>query len=632
MNYLLLSPFTIARVARVLGLLIGLGLGLATGSVQALTTLDRAAAVLSVDGAPARHTEIQLPFHWDAVHGGSTGSARLTFEVRATTIGVDHALLLPRVGNSFRIRFNGQLIAQRGSAGNAYDDFSKRPRLVRIPAPLVAPGNRLEIEVDAQSVRKAGLSRLLFGTATEVMPIYSSQYGWRVTGSLVVVVISLILGSVALVLWIRQRDVLYLIYASAELLWGLAVGDTLVERSFLPWPWWGVITYTAQAAAGMLICKFALIVVERNRGAPRTAINLVLLLCAPVLALALIGGWPALELLVLLPSQLVGLGVAFVVVRGGLASAELEKRVLAFGMLALGVVLARDTFVLVIRPYMNPFGSWANHYGEFAWVRFAWVIFGITLIWLIAERLGRSTRQAQDMNSTLAQRLAEQQAQLAMIFEQGVDAKRHQARLEERQRLTRDLHDGLGSQLLGALALAEDHDLSRDTLTKHLRDVLDSLKLTVDAMQDTEGDIASLLGALRYRLGPRLKAAGIHLTWAVEHLQAIEGWTLDGSRDLQMILFEAFSNLMAHAGATQASLRAWHAADTHSVCIVLADNGSGFKHDDSDVTSGGHGLANMRARAARLGATLTISSTPTGTVIELSVPLSKPPIVPTKQP
>ena len=324
MNCLRVSPSAIAHFARCLSLLIGLGLGLATGSVQALTTLDRAAAVLSVDGAPPRHTEIDLPFHWDAVHGGSTGSARFTFEVQATTIGVDHALLLPRVGNSFRIRFNGQLIAQRGSASNAYDDYSKRPHLAQIPAALVAPGNRLEIEIDAQSVRKAGLSRLLFGTATEVMPIYASQHDWRVTGSLVVVVISLILGSIALLLWIRQRDVLYLIYASAELLWGLAMGDMLIERPFLPWPWWGVITYSAQAAAGMLICKFALIVVQRNRGALRSAINLVLLLCAPMLALALIGGWPVFELLVLLPSQLIGLGVAVLVVRVGLASAELE--------------------------------------------------------------------------------------------------------------------------------------------------------------------------------------------------------------------------------------------------------------------------------------------------------------------
>ena len=630
MNCLRVSPSAIAHFARCLSLLIGLGLGLATGSVQALTTLDRAAAVLSVDGAPPRHTEIDLPFHWDAVHGGSTGSARFTFEVRATTIGVDHALLLPRVGNSFRIRFNGQLIAQRGSASNAYDDYSKRPHLAQIPAALVAPGNRLEIEIDAQSVRKAGLSRLLFGTATEVMPIYASQHDWRVTGSLVVVVISLILGSIALLLWIRQRDVLYLIYASAELLWGLAMGDMLIERPFLPWPWWGVITYSAQAAAGMLICKFALIVVQRNRGALRSAINLVLLLCAPMLALALIGGWPVFELLVLLPSQLIGLGVAVLVVRVGLASAELEERVLAFGMLALGVVLVRDIFVLVIRPYMNLFGPWANHYGEIAWTRYAWVIFGITLAWLIAERMRRLTRKAQAMNRTLAQSLAEQRAQLELVFERGVDAKRHQARIEERQRLTRDLHDGVGNQLLGALALAGDQGLSRDTLTKHLRDVLDHLKLTVDAMHDTEGDIASLLGALRYRLDPRLRAAGIDLTWAVEHLEAIEGWTIDGSRDLQMILFEAFSNLMAHAGATQASLRAWHATDTHSVCIVLADNGSGFKHD-LDVTSGGHGLANMRARAARLGAALVIKSTPAGTVIKLNVPISRPPTIPTTQ-
>jgi hypothetical protein len=68
--------------------------------------------------------------------------------------------------------------------------------------------------------------------------------------------------------------------------------------------------------------------------------------------------------------------------------------------------------------------------------------------------------------------------------------------------------------------------------------------------QDTEGDIASLLGALRYRLNPRLAAAGVQLACAVESLPEIAGWTLQKSRDLQLILFEAFSNLMTHAGAT----------------------------------------------------------------------------------
>jgi signal transduction histidine kinase len=179
--------------------------------------------------------------------------------------------------------------------------------------------------------------------------------------------------------------------------------------------------------------------------------------------------------------------------------------------------------------------------------------------------------------------------------------------LEERQLITRDMHDGLESQLLSTIRMAQDPAISKESLYIQLRETLDHLKLTVDAMQDTEGDIGALLGSIRYRLGPRLAAAGIELLWSVNSLPSISRWSLQNSRDLQMILFEAFSNMITHAAASHAQLQAKYDTLSDAIHILLQDDGCGF--DMPGVASfHGHGLVNMRSRADSLRAQFAISS------------------------
>jgi signal transduction histidine kinase len=322
--------------------------------------------------------------------------------------------------------------------------------------------------------------------------------------------------------------------------------------------------------------------------------------------LSLFGGLPELVSAWKGISALISITVAVIVVPQGLRSRVSEQRIVAVAFLVVIVALVRDTLV---------FKNLPGYYGV-VWAVYGWILFSISMAWIIAERLRKSTQAVARMNHTLAARLLEREAELAAMYKHQADAERLEAMVEERQRLTRDMHDGLGSQLLGALHLAQNPEVPKEALALQLRDALDQLKLTVDAMQDTEGDITTLLGSLRYRLGPRLKAAGVELAWDVNPLPAIPGWTLQHSRDLQMLLFEAFSNIIVHAGASRACLRA--VADSDRIRITLGDNGRGF---DAGGESAGHGLRNMRARAARLGAELDIQATAGGTQVGLSLPI-----------
>jgi signal transduction histidine kinase len=58
------------------------------------------------------------------------------------------------------------------------------------------------------------------------------------------------------------------------------------------------------------------------------------------------------------------------------------------------------------------------------------------------------------------------------------------------------------------------------------------------------------------------------------------------------------------------------------VCLLVQDNGTGF--DSAAPREGGHGLANIRARADRLGATVRFTSNPNeGTRVVITLPLHR---------
>jgi signal transduction histidine kinase len=341
-----------------------------------------------------------------------------------------------------------------------------------------------------------------------------------------------------------------------------------------------------------------------------------LLLSVPLVLLFMLGDMPWMWTVMQGSIVLLAIATATVVVARGLHDGALERRVLAIAVILTVAAAVRDFTVIKL------IGS---SYGYVSWARYAWVVFAMAMAWVIAEQMRKDGRALAQANQILAQELAAREAELQMVFERERRAEKSRGVQEERTRLMRDMHDGLGSQLLGVLQLAKSPAAPRAVLAAQLQDTLDHLKLTVDAMQEIGGDIGSLLGALRYRLAPRLQAAGIELSWEVEHLPLMVDWNIQHSRDLQMLLFEAFSNLIAHSGAKHAHLAAICANDEAAgpvVRITLGDNGTGFDLDRMAARRG-HGIANMQTRATRLGAVLRIYSSVAGSRLQLVLPLQR---------
>lgn len=214
--------------------------------------------------------------------------------------------------------------------------------------------------------------------------------------------------------------------------------------------------------------------------------------------------------------------------------------------------------------------------------------------------------------------LAERQRRRLFLQTQGL--AHTQARMLEsetaqaRTIILRDMHDGVGSHISIAIRQLESGRASQGDVLQTLRDSLDQLKLSIDAMNLPPGDINALLANIRYRLEPRFLACNIPWHWNVHLLEPVNRLDASAMRQLQFMIFEALSNVLQHAQATTLQIAA-SPLSSHGkgVLLQMIDNGLGF--DLSQIQR--RGLQSMQDRAHAIGVTLKLTSAPGRTVVEI---------------
>ena len=199
------------------------------------------------------------------------------------------------------------------------------------------------------------------------------------------------------------------------------------------------------------------------------------------------------------------------------------------------------------------------------------------------------------------------------------------AREEERRRLRRDLHDGLGPTLAG-LTLGLDIARARSAEQPELQELLGKLKAeTQRAVTDIRRivyglrppalDEFGLVGSLREEVG-RLQYEAPALTVTLDA-------PADGLADLPAaaevacyrIVTEALTNVTRHAHATRCSVRI---RLKHDLDVEVRDDGVGLP----EGWRAGVGIASMRERVTELGGHLVIeASLPHGTRIKARLPV-----------
>lgn len=173
------------------------------------------------------------------------------------------------------------------------------------------------------------------------------------------------------------------------------------------------------------------------------------------------------------------------------------------------------------------------------------------------------------------------------------------SRLEEREMLLRDMHDGFGSQLTSLRYLASENKMNPPELAKALTECMSDLYLVVDTLSSADNTLADAMADFRFRTERRMAESRMTMHWDLQ----ICDIPLQPQRitlQILRIVQEAVNNALKHSQAKTIWLRAAYDMTTRGLTISIADNGVGIAQD----VRHGRGLINMARRARELGAEL----------------------------
>lgn len=245
-----------------------------------------------------------------------------------------------------------------------------------------------------------------------------------------------------------------------------------------------------------------------------------------------------------------------------------------------------------------------------------------------------------DPMAEVVERVRRITAENERLFRQLIDGERRYRGLaravwkvqeEERRRLARDLHDGLGQTLTALKTQLERLAQRPEEMPAAVRVRLaDSVELARVALNETRElsrllrppvlDDLGLLPALSWLARMLEEQAGLAVALRSEGLER----RLDP--DLETLIFrlaqEALTNVLKHAQAGRAELEV--ARHDHRLWLRVSDRGLGF---DAAAAAGeeptGSGLRGMRDRVELFGGRFGVRSAPgEGTVVEIDIPLA----------
>ncbi|MEM7335403.1 MAG: sensor histidine kinase [Chloroflexota bacterium] len=247
-------------------------------------------------------------------------------------------------------------------------------------------------------------------------------------------------------------------------------------------------------------------------------------------------------------------------------------------------------------------------------------ILAMLLIMMLARLIKRESSQRQNLeklNNDLKSSHHQLQASTEQLAEMAV--------VNERNRLARDIHDGLGHHLA---AVNIQLEMGMKLYEQDPEATLKAMEAAKTAAKEALNDVRNSVQTLReadeqFELEPAIKLL-------IERFQnqefdirlKIDGDEADYSQVSRMVLYravqEGLTNAHKHASATRVSL--WLQFKNEQAHLRIVDNGSGF---DAETRTRGMGLQGIRERVAKLGGSFAIDSRKSeGTVLDILIPNS----------
>ena len=192
------------------------------------------------------------------------------------------------------------------------------------------------------------------------------------------------------------------------------------------------------------------------------------------------------------------------------------------------------------------------------------------------------------------------------------------AQEEERKRIARDLHDGVGqSLLLIKRQLSSTHGVSTEN-QQLITDTLEEVRSISQDLHPFQLEKFGLTAAINEVIHKVEKSTDLFIT---KEMDSIDKLLSDKSEiNLFRTIQEALNNIVKHSEATAAKISIQKLDNT--IIVNIQDNGKGFDHELAIVTSKSLGLRTMFERIAAIDGQLKIGKgTIAGTMILIKIPI-----------
>lgn len=553
---------------------------------------------------------VALPDHWAQSRPGVRGTGWYRFELPSLPEAELLGLYLPRHDMNASVWLDGAQIAQCGSFEEPMARCWNRPFYV--PLGLVERRPRtLAVRLDT-GLTHGGLAPLLLGPHEILLPRFLRDRFFRLGVVRHFSGMAVLVGALMLVFWAGSRDSVYGYFALLIILWGIASLDNHVRDvpvSHAVWEWGTHACVDWMAVAGMLVAH-RLARVKR----PRLERAVIAVAALATLVSAAVPPERLHDMVGVVHAGAIGLGLyaGWVMFHGARENARSRNiAVVAIsGALVIGIhdllilngVLPMDQprLMVLVAPLLT-------------------IGFAILLGFRFVQQLERTRR----LNLDLEDRIREKEEEVLANFRRVRELEHERAVTGERARIMREVHDGMGAQLVSALAMVEGGQSSEKEISDALRSSIDDMRLVVDSLDPDVNDLPMLLGMIRGRIEPRLLRRGLRFDWQVTDLPRIERFGPPQYLNVLRIFQEAITNVLKHADARVVTVTTglWEPDGVaKGVFVTLRDDGCGIAPDAPP----GRGLRNMVRRAWDLGSDLRIEPARPGTRITLFVPFEPP--------
>ena len=605
----LLASFYV-RVAVVVTLAVGVVIALVlidrgmvpgAGNLKLEQAAFQSASVAQNPASSATWQTVRLPDNWsrERPQDQGIGTYRTRFDLPQWSGSADGlGLFVKRLSMAGEFYINGHLLAPPVQWIEPIQRMWNTPQYRALPQDWLKPfDNELVVRVFGYRDYNAGLGEVHIGPNTEIYTVYQralfAHSTFTAASLLSLLVISLLAFAISAS---HPSDGSSLLLGLCCLTWAARLVNDYLQ--FIPVSWfvWGWFTHSL----GGWVVLLALMYCHRVTGIVR----------------------PKLERFA------IGYTVVCTLMMGLYLGAWISKATLTWAWLPYNVALSSYTLYLAWRLLRsaNAFGPLllATALGFFV---VADVHDRLIVTALMPQLIGFETTYWRSLSAiflafAFSLLLADQFVR-AVSDAANARAERQLALANERERLLREIHDGIGAQLVTALRGVERGSLAPQQIALSLQDSLDELRMLMDST-DLGAYLPVALAAWRNRWDAKLAAAGVALDWHIE--DSLDSISLSSEVTLQVmrILQEAATNVVKHSRASRMALTATveGIGSNRVLLIEIADDGVGLPADA--VRPGARGLKNMQHRASEIGAELSVSTIAApsfGCCVRLNLPM-----------